>query len=334
MIIGTKCSLDLKQLEVSLSKGLSSLEFHTFYNDLYSEIDIHSINNLLEENNVKCHAVHSPIGKCPNSKHDISIGTLSSSERKGNLEIFKRTIDLTSKLICIDNPVVVSHIGTRHTLNKLHKGYLSKNDIEKILEEAKEDIYHIDLFLKENYPHIIFAIENMPLLEYSENGSLNSWYFGCNNDLVELVKEVDSSNIKTCLDICHMQTTIDIERLSNPFSNKNICDYIKSYGPTLGLIHLNNQLGLGENFMCKLYNQIPSKPKIGNTHIRHSRPFITTETDDINYLSAIISAIVENNINCPITLEILEEDYSTQPNISETIEALKIVSRNLNLPIV
>ncbi|MGU8835537.1 TIM barrel protein (plasmid) [Clostridium perfringens] len=304
MKLSTKTSFNLNQIKVSLSKGLPYIEFHTEYSDFQKDIDFQKIRDLLDENNVSCLTVHSPITDNSNNFDTISLGTLYKENRRNNIELYKKCIIAANILSSSSNPVVVAHIGTGYNLNDSTLNNLSEEDIQKILNEAKDDLTEINSYIDENYPGTIFAVENMPHFSYNSKGDMFGWYFGTGHDLPIFIEQLDLPNIKTCLDICHIQMSIAIDKLSNPYKNNTVTDYIKSYANSIGLVHLNKAVGLGER------------------QLTHSQPYDPNNEEDLNILSEIISCFYENNYSCPITLEINDTDYSKQLNTDLMIQSL------------
>lgn len=313
MKLSTKCSFNLRQLEISLSKGLPYIEFHTNYSDFDDTIDFTQIRKILDENDVTCLTVHSPISDENNSFSSISIGTLYKESRKKNIELYKKCIKVANILCGTSTPTVVAHIGTCFDVYDYSKNALTSEDISIILEEAANDLKEINNYIDTFYPGTVFVVENMPHFSYDRNGSLYGWYFGKGHDLPKFLESLNLRNIKSCLDICHLQMTLLVENLCNPSIKQNIEDYIQSYSKTLGLIHLNNTVKLGE--LTKY----------------HSQPFLANKKEDVEFLIKFFKAIIKNNITCPITLEINEDDYYVQNNVSLTIEAILEANKTLNL---
>lgn len=313
MKIGTKCSFNKEQLLCSLSKGLKSLEFHTNYSDFEGDIDLSEIKNILKENNVSCHAIHTPISDKYGVKESISIGTFFKQQRNENIILFKKCIDAANYLCEDTTPIVVAHIGTGYNVQNNDLNKLNREQIEIILSDAKEDLEIINNYILSNYPNTLFVVENMPSMTYSNNEELHSWYFGFNEDLPKFIKSLNLSNIKTCLDICHLTTTMRINKLVNPYFSKSLDYYIKEYSDTLGLIHLNNCINLGEKIEW------------------HSASFDKNNIDDVDLLLQFFKSMLKNNVNCPISLEINEKDYLKQENTSKTIECIDYVLEKLSI---
>lgn len=311
MIIGTKCSFNTEQLLCSISKGLTSLEFHTNYNDFFGNVNFKEIKDILIKNNVTCHAVHAPIADANGIKESISIGTFHKEQRASNIELFKKCIEVANFLCDTDNPIVVTHIGTGFNLmdNKLNN--LSKSYIDETLEEAREDLSILQDYIKNNYPKTILVVENMPSMAYSSKEEVLCWYFGREHDLPQFIESLNLPNIKTCLDICHLTTTMRLNKLQNPHLKSSLDDYIKSYSKTLGLVHLNNCINLGEILRY------------------HSQPFLKDNENDIELLTNFFVSMQKYNIDCPITLEINETNYLTQLNVEHTIKSIEHVFKQL-----
>lgn len=311
MIIGTKCSFNIEQLLCSISKGLTSLEFHTNYNDFFGGVDFKEVKDILTKHNVKCHAVHAPIADANGIKESISIGTFHKKQRASNIELFKKCIDVANFLCDTDNPIVVTHIGTGFNLDDTKLNKLSKSYIEETLDEAREDLLILNDYIKHNYPKTILVVENMPSMAYSSEEEVLCWYFGREHDLPQFIESLNLPNIKTCLDICHLTTTMRINQIQNPYSTSYLDDYIKSYSKTLGLVHLNNCINLGEILKY------------------HSQPFLKDNENDLQLLKNFFTSMKKYNVNCPITLEINETNYLTQLNVEHTINTIEHVFKEL-----
>lgn len=313
MKIGTKCAFKKQELLSAVKKGLSYIEFHTFIEDFEGNVNLDEIKTILNENNVKCHAIHAPISDYNGNKETLCIGTLYKENRKSNIELFKKCVEMANYLCEVDTPIVVLHIGTSYQLNDKTFNNLTADDLEETISEAKEDLVLLNQFVVENYPNTILVVENMPTMSYTANKELLSWYIGSREDLPSFIEQLNLSNVKTCLDICHLTTTMRTDRMSNPFLNKSLTYYIECYSKTLKLVHLNNCINLGEILSY------------------HSQPFNKDSEDDINMLIEFFTAIKSNNIDCYITLELNQTDYLTQENTDITIEAineaLKIVEK-------
>lgn len=311
MIIGTKCSFNVEQLLCSINKGLTSLEFHTNYNDFFGSIDFKEVKDILTKYNVKCHAVHAPIADANGIKESISIGTFHKKQRASNIELFKKCIEVANYLCDTGNPIVVTHIGTGFNLNDVNLNNLSKSYIDKTLEEAREDLLILNEYIQNNYPTTILVVENMPSMAYSSEEEILCWYFGREHDLPEFIESLNLPNIKTCLDICHLTTTMRINKIQNPYSKFSLDDYIKSYSKTLGLVHLNNCTNLGEILK------------------HHSQPFSPDNESDLELLKSFFTSMKKYNVNCPISLEINEVNYLTQLNVELTIKSIETIFKQL-----
>lgn len=313
MKIGTKCGFNKEQLLCSVGKGLPFLEFHTNIEDFSGDINFKEIKHILDKNNVKCHAIHAPIADSFGRKETITIGTFYKEQRKENIELFKKCIQLANFLCGTKTPIVVSHIGTGYKLSDKTHNNFTREYIDTILNEAKEDLIIINNYIKEHYPNTIFVVENMPNMAYSANNEPYSWYFGQKEDLANFITTLNLENIKTCLDICHLTTTMRVDKMHNPFIEKTLSDYIKAYSSSLKLVHLNNCVNLGE---ITPY---------------HSQPFNADSQNDLELLEEFFKGIDSNNIDCFITLEINETDYLTQTNCDKTITCVKKVLESLGL---
>lgn len=311
MIIGVKSGFKEDQLLSALQKGFKHIEFHTTYSDYQNNIDFHKIRNLLDSHNVSCHAVHVPICAEDGSEESLSIATLNRDRRDNNMELYKKVIDSAKILCSTKKPVIVSHIGTRYNINN-HKEQYSKEYIQQVLNDGRNDLYTINNYIQHKNYNMTWVVENVPRFAYTKDMNVRGVYFGCNHDLPKYIEDLNLPDIKSCLDVCHILNTLNIDKLKDPFTQNSLEQYIKSYSKTLGLIHLNNKVGLGEQ-----------------THI-HAQPFIPSKTNDMYLLKEFFTSLDKYNINCPITLEINETDYLRRPNLDLTIDSLKTVATQYN----
>lgn len=312
MIIGNKSNFNIPQLKIALSQGLSHIEFHTECSDFDGSVDFKEIKQILDEYNVQCYCVHAPITDIQKNPTTIAVGTVHSSLRKDNLNLYKKVIEAAQILCENKNPIIVIHIGTGYSFLDNNYNNLSRHEVDNLINEAKEDLTSINNFLIENYPNTTIVVENMMYYCASKRSGAFSWYFGSKpQELPNFIQELNLSNIKTCLDICHAQSCINFEKFYNPYSETSIRDYLKAFAPTLGLIHLNNSCILSE--------------KTSN----HSQPFKPDCKADIEYLKNFFDIYTQLAIDCPITLEINEDDYYTRNNVKLTIESIKkVLHRN------
>lgn len=306
MKIGTKCNFNKEELLCAVKKGLPYVEFHTNITDFDGTIDFKEIKKILKDHNVTCHAVHAPLTDSKGDCEAITIGTLVKESREFNISLFKKCIELANYLCDTKHPIVVTHIGTRYVLSDKTMNKLSKKYIEKTLKEAKEDLNILNTFIEENYPNTTLVVENMPNMAYTKDTiEPCSWYFGTREDLPLFIESLNLPNIKTCLDVCHLTTTMRIDKIINPYSTKTLSDYIDDFSSTLKLVHLNNCINLGE---------------ITNYH---SQPFNIKSKSDLDMLVEFFYSIKRNNIDCFISLEINQTNYYTQENTDITIECVK-----------
>lgn len=317
MKIGTKSSFNKEQLLCAVKKGLPYIEFHTNIEDFNGNIDFKEIKKILDDNNIICHAVHAPIADANGQIESISIGTLIKENRPSNITLFKKCIEVANYLCETETPIVVTHIGTGYTLSDDTKNNLSEEYINQTLEEAKEDLTILNNYIKENYPKTILVVENMPTVCYTKELEPCSWYFGRREELPLFIENLNLSNIRTCLDICHLTATMRADKMTNPYIKKTLSDYIDDFSSTLKLVHLNNCVNLGE--ITKY----------------HSQPFSIESKRDLDMLVEFFTSIKRNKVDCFISLEINQTDYYTQENTDITIKcvkkALEIVGEKISI---
>lgn len=296
MIIGNKSGLSEEQLNVALKKGCKYIEFHTERSDFDNEINVDMIVDKLNSNNVICHSIHAPF------MNKSNFFGLDEYEKEKQIYYIKQSIELANKVCRLDNPIVVVHFEVGSKLDELE---VSKVKIDEYLKEYKKLLVRLDKYLQIEFPNVFITVENLPYFVYERDGqSLFTWFFGINEDLAKLVEELELSNIKTCLDVCHMENVIKIDKIARNSISKDIIYYLRKYKSTLGLIHLSNSIALGE------------LPKY------HGTSFTNSE-EDIEYLTSFFNGLNEIGINCPITLEIKENNFEVFDKIEETVNVLK-----------
>ena len=231
--------------------------------------------------------IHSPLCTDKNIQLDaINIEDLISSRVT---KVFQRVCELAD---CIGKE------------NKLSIGVILHTGISMFdLNTNKTlDNYLIDLFNKilNLYPNIYLLIENViPVtnrdLMYFRNGALPNYI-----EVIEHFKKVTMypNKIGGVLDTCHAITTIKMAQGCG--KQLNLTDYFKR-PELINLIHLSDVKNLG------LY------PKEHGIGFSPDREFM---------LKLLLDLYKSNDLNCPITIEIAEEDYFDCKNYRHNRELL------------
>lgn len=315
MLFANKCALDKKQIIDAAKDGFKYVEFHTELNHFgYSIEDVKELRELLDSLNMICVAIHLPIVHLDDKYDFISFPSKYDDDRDVFINISKKAIDFLSILSSAESPVIVSHMGLgiyyeEKELNRYNNDFFTKR-----LKECEKDLHVINNYMLEKNSSAIFTIENMPYIMVNKD-KLIYWGFGAGMEFPKYIKNLNLSNIRCCLDICHAEMALRVINMLDCASSVSIESYIEEYRDVLGHIHLNNINCLGHNI----------------TH--HSTPFKNTKEDE-NYLYRILRSLVDNNVNCSITLEILEFDLEKRENIKETKITLNKVLDRLNLSLI
>lgn len=312
MIFANKCALDLEQIKCAAKDGFKYLEFHTELSHFeYSTQEIFEIRKLLDEYNITCVAIHMPIINHKKYVDYLSTPAYTMEQRVSLIETAKKAIDYLTILSRHSRPTLVLHIGTSCIHEDNMWKSLSKEFILDKLKETKEDLEHLNDYITTVDSTMQIVVENMPpFVRNEKTGEITNWYFGTNKDLTEFIYDLGLSNVRTCLDICHAETTVRMHNLQNPLERISIEDFISGYKNTIGHIHLNNITALGD---VKKYHSC----KFGDNK------------EDREYLYRILKSIKNNNIRCSITLEINEDDYTKRLNIKETKKVLGDVIKKI-----
>lgn len=153
------------------------------------------------------------------------------------------------------------------------------------------------------FPHTEILIENIMILQSNKEGN---YFVGRGGGLYEpcdfakiLNKKFKTDRFRTVLDICHALSTL---RIINHSFNKNITleDFFANYKDTIGLIHLSycKDLGFGKD---------------------HGLPYTKNE---MNELSEFLELYNKYNYDCPVTIEVQEDNYHNAMNYLVTYHNL------------
>lgn len=315
MIFANKCALDKKQIIDAAKDGFKYVEFHTELNHFdYSIEEIKELRRLLDSLNMVCVAIHLPIVHLDDKYDFISFPSKYNEDRDTFLNISKKAIDFLNILSSAERPVVVSHIGLGIYYEEKKLSKYDSDFFTRRLKECESDLHIINNYILEKNSLIIFTIENMPYIMVNKD-KLIYWGFGTGIEFPKYIRNLKLSNIRCCLDICHAEMAIRVVNMLDCASSISIENYIEEYRDVLGHIHLNNIDCLGHNIN------------------HHSTPFKNTKEDE-EYLYRIISNLIDKDVNCSITLEILESNLEERENIKETKITLNKVLDRLNFSLI
>lgn len=241
--------------------------------------------------------VHSPL----NCGDAIDIEDLVYSE---TFNVFMHVCELAEEIGKKNNSIigVIVHTGMNMT-------DLSANEyLRKYLVNAFKSAL-------ESYPHIKLYIENVICIS---NGNVGNLHFrnGALPTYLDVIKyfrkelgngkehteDYYSNRVSGVLDICHALTSIKMLRGCGIYTELE--DYfamVYDDNRNIGLIHLAfvNNLGLNKD-----------EHAIGYTE------------DTYNELEFVMKLYRKYNFNCPITIEVNEEDYTQYSNYKKTRELL------------
>lgn len=306
LLLGGKCSLSIEQIDDRRKKGARFLEFHTDYND-FLNIDknkLHEIKKYLEMHNMQSYSIHSPM----NNSRCASV--LSEVEDKliiENRELLKKSIEFALNICDYDSPIVVIHPS--YEFNK-SIGYNEKI-FDKIKESFENELYYIDKYVKENAPNVRLGIENTcPVTIDKKTGGLSVHSGFIEPNYADYIKSLNLSNTGVVLDTCHAFSNIRLNKiLTRGESNLSIIDYLKSTISNLELIHLNNLSFLGE------------------VSSNHSTPF-RKNGENYTDLKKIFKFLIDNRYKNPVTIEVLETNYSYGVNFEKTLKTCENLLSN------
>lgn len=163
----------------------------------------------------------------------------------------------------------------------------------------------------EAYPGIEIAIENIvPIIRknYEHPETRNGFLFD-NADYVDYFREkYNTRRVGTLLDTCHVLTTIRFFHILKEHGLTNVHytmkDFFKRCRDTIKLVHLANVIDLGFS------------------PLTHGVPF-TFSKSDMQQLKEIIDLYEKYEYKCPVTIEVLEEDYENSQNFKLTVDCIK-----------
>ena len=265
--------------------------FKEFYN---KDISLTEYFNTIISSGLNINIIHTPLV----DRGDIKTDDFYKKESK---DIFIKTCELANMVgdELKKNILVIVHSGMSFEEEK------NNLNIIKIIDDTL-------LYALNKYPDISIALENIISIVanskgvYGKNGFLNDYclyidYF--------IDKYGFKDQIGTVLDTCHALITIKLLQYCKiPLTLDQFFDWNKR---NVKLIHLANigDNGFGEN--------------------NHGIGFI--ECKDLELLNSIMNLYFKYDYNCPITIEVIEKEYSNPVNYLRTKENLLNLIKRLEL---
>lgn len=311
MLLGGKCSLSKEQIKDRKHRGAQYLEFHTDYIDFkdMSYSNLVEIKKYLDNEGLVSYCVHSPM---KNSGKPLLLSEPNKKFALENRYLIEKTIEYADILCEYKNPIIVIHPSYELSINEKYD--LSKVDLYN--QRFLEEIAYIDSYVKSNAPNVRIGVENTcPVTLDKKTKDLVVHAGFVYPDYATQVKELNLSNTGVVLDTCHALANVRLHNLINRNINPiTIIDYLEKSKDNLELIHLNNLSHFGE------------------IELNHSTPF-HPNGENYKELELIFEFLIKNKYKNPITLEVLETDYSCGDNYSiiknTCVELLEIIKSKL-----
>ena len=302
MLLVAKSSCDKKQLEDRLSKGFNHIELQLTKEFLDEDICVEEYYEDMLDKRWDILSVHMPLIA---GGQDVDLEFFSLPQYK---KVFNNVCKLTQKCAEFYNHPVTIIIHSSFTLR-----------IYELIPVLFDYIKALFSEIISEYPDITFSFENVfPINLKEDHIFLQNNVFLENSILVKYFNNYFNKNIfYSTLDICHLLGTLKVMELFKDEAkyqkfNFSIEDYFKSNVDTINNIHFNNIIGCGLDKM------------------KHSATFNKENKEDIELIKYLLKLYKKYNYNCPLTLEIDEEDYENailakgaRDLILEQIEALE-----------
>lgn len=282
---------DLKGQRELISDGVEVQLLEDFYKsknttDYYIKILGEDIENVK--------VIHTPLShKDKNYYIDMTLESLLLDEYK---LIFHKVCSLAQIIAKRNNSEIIVVLHNSFNLNSI-----------KILGYKYIDLINYLNLILNQYPNIKIGIENVIPIDglkrevYFTNGALPSD--------VEVIRDIrrrlKTDRICSVLDICHAISTIN-------FMNLILCNEEDNLELTL-----KDFFALNEDIICLIH--LSYAKGIGQGKTRHGQPF-TSSNQDI--LEKIMDLYYKYNYNCPITIEVLEDDYVSCSNYKITRDTI------------
>lgn len=288
MKILLKSAVVKEQFETRNYSTNKAFELHLNNNDLLTSEDIESKMSIIEESGVHVDVVHSPM---------INKFEVEGLADDSNMDAFCR--------LCEFATLIGEKQGTEITI-VLHQAI--QFDYVKDFGLLPNIKRNMNLLLS-TFPSIHFAIENIPpfLIKNGIIEGRGTQY----EDAVKLVKALRDSGdinfrIHNCLDICHMLSEIQIQKMLSetmePVCMVTIKEYMDIYLPTTKVIHLSNSRNCG----------MPSGHGVGFDY-----------DEELDVLYYIMDRLIRFGYNEFITLETTEKDLLNPLNSMKLYKELQ-----------
>ncbi len=297
MIIAAKAAIDRKQIVDRKNRGANYIELHTLPTYFLDKDYTEEIQNILEEEEVKCICVHAPINNI--YKNGCGIGykdKVSEEEYKHNIEIIKKSILMADKIIDMPRKIVVIHPIESYKINV-------NTTIEKERKYFEEDLKLLSEFTKQNTTNVYLAIENTIRAVDKKNKLFRDSLYAYNDDYVKWIEKLDLDNVGVILDTCHAIATAYYNKETGEKEFIDIEEYINAYSKKLIHMHLSNSLtyGFGKD---------------------HGRAFLNTKRD-VSLLKKIENTLNKIGYTGNITIETVDKDIYNYERYSKTVETMK-----------
>jgi len=234
LIIAGKAACVPSQLEDRISKGFRAVEIITFENQLKHSFRMMQRALQNYSDSLEFTSIHTP------SELTIS-DTLNEDYRKRGLSCLEKAIKLATRINC--KRVVfhafqsVSKLGTINEMISLR---------DRAFQKCVEGVRSLNKLCEDS--GVTLCLENSSANIYF-NQVLYIIFTASPNDLLRVVKEVDSIFLKLCFDVAHAQNTCNVIR-QNPemkalfhvdkLSLEEFCEQIIDH---IDLIHLSDSKG-------------------------------------------------------------------------------------------
>jgi len=300
MLLVAKSSCDKKQLEDRYNKGFRYIELQLTKDFLEENISIDNYCAKVLNNKWDVLSVHMPLIA---GGQDIDLEFFSLPKYK---KVFKDVCALTQRCAEFYRHPVSIIIHSSFTLRMY--------ELIPILFDYIKDLFSEII---SSYPDITFSFENVfPINIKEDHIFLQNNVFLENAILVKYFNNYFNKNIfYSTLDICHLLGTLTVMEIFKDEEKYqkyrfSIEDYFKSNADTINNIHFNNIVDCGLDKM------------------KHSAKFDRNNPEDIRLIKHLLNLYKKYNYNCPLTLEIDEEDYE---NAILAMEAKDLILEQLEI---
>lgn len=294
-MIYAKASLTRNQCEIKKTIGCDGIEIQLLdelFGNNYGEINkISEVYDLGAVEDFNITVVHTPLisSNCWGPYETV---TLENSINTLYRKILKKSFKIAEHYGELNNRKILVVVHCDHSLEDIITFQGSLLGIEKMVYD-----------LLDKYPHTVLAIENTTPFYSCKNIRQVLFKNGFGFENVQMARHLrlvlKTNRIGTVLDTCHSMMSSQFYNNVKHYHQGQELDfsmesYFKENADTAYLIHLSNckGLGFGEN---------------------HGVPFINATQEFLE----IISLYDKYNYQCPITLEVREDDYSTCNNYKQ-----------------